>query len=1544
MFGGCKTDFTFHKDGDVLVVNKYRNLADCAYRETIRQGLITAAFDPTAETKSSPLLSSHLKTEQRFLKGVLQKAVSSENYLLRPFSNGDAGAKTTVRMELNLKDEKPTTSPAGPVTQPKSLIFDPPHPVVDSSVDAIVKALTAVKEQCPESAVKEHAATKFAELIKVLGVSNKNDILTVYNRVKSGAGFDKKSDKKILLDALFRTGSGEAAEVAVELIKSHEISGLEALAYYASLALVRHVHLPTVTSVTSLLDQESLPRIGYLGIGHVIGKYCDQHECHNVPEVKAALGKLLSKIDGANKFDTREKESVAIAALKGLGNARYHDKPSAEKIAKVATDKKVKNRVRVAAIEALPSTCSSTWQKPLLDVLGNREEDTEIRIKAYLALVRCASPQVAKGIKDVLDKETVNQVGSFITSHLRNLRASTDPSKQYARSHLAEIKPRIKFPEDFRKFSYNNELSYNIGALGLGSSIESNVIYSQKSFVPRSAHLNLTTEIFGHAFNVFELDGRVENLDRLIEHYFGPKGELRTRELEEFAKGGKHTLTTMYERIKKRFGESTRGRREVKQESLNKFAKKVKLDSGKVNDDDLDVDVSVKMFGVELAYLDYQGAGVGADPSHFIDTIFDVLDHGLKGAKHFDKNVESHVHFLDADLVYPTGLGVPLSLGVTGDSVVHLKATGNFDLPAMIKDPSSAAVKLALQPSAAISIVGTMVVEAFGSPSGLRVVSTLHTSTGSDVSVKMLDGKGIDVSFGIPKRKQEIVKVASEVFFVTPDSSSVSPKFTKGKEHKDCFDQFASLLGVTLCGHLTYPYENLESVHKKPVFPLSGPGIFAISLENNDVESYHFKLFHDSDAGGRSLEIVLETPNSKNDRRIAFKVAGNVDPNGFFKISLESPFKKILAEAKLNNNDKEKSLSIKALNDVDTYFIRVGIAVESGSKYKPILEYKVPEHIEKLASSKTGTKGHKKDGQLYKVKGDVDVVDFDSGKKYTFNNVVFTAGERSLASLDGFVAAKPDAVVVDGKIAHGDENIAVKMDAHKIDKKFNLDLAVVPSREPKFGFKLHWHYDRPAEHLDHQLVFTYGADLESKVNRLTITDKLSYKKSDQPVAGAAGSFTPAYLKHVTAMKCESKVTWPAEGLASKFEIELSPTNLCTEFDFEYGKFKAGSDLEIKVDKEHAQDAELKFKAHFLESKVVLALKRKRLGDHKSKLEASLELPGGGKYEGDAEVTYDVKKNDVNVQIDADLALNGKKVKMDYGVMANPHKTESHALVTLDSTKYIDFLMSIEYGAHPHGKLNLHFKKILMVGGQYNYQNGKGTANLNVDIPSLHRKIKGTGEITVEGKKHLANVELLFDAEKDPSKRLKISSDSDVTKESIDSKNIVEIGKYKTEVNVKGTLKNNGKSGYEADGSAEITLPNEHFVVFKAIHHLIRDGKKNRLNGDYQLSDSVTKGGQTAKLSYGTELGWVEGPDHEYIGKHSLMAQTYEGKNLKLDVSASHERVPNSDKRKSEFVVGLDGSCVPKRFVFALSGNYNAQDGDWKVKSTLGTDLGVKVRD
>lgn len=105
-----------------------------------------------------------------------------------------------------------------------------------------------------------------------------------------------------------------------------------------------------------------------------------------------------------------------LASLKGLKNAKHLNDDSANKVVQIAKDNKVSIRVRAAALETAKSdACRGKIQKGAGDILANREEDSELRIKAYLVLVECPNPKIATKLNELLESETVNQGSKFLS-------------------------------------------------------------------------------------------------------------------------------------------------------------------------------------------------------------------------------------------------------------------------------------------------------------------------------------------------------------------------------------------------------------------------------------------------------------------------------------------------------------------------------------------------------------------------------------------------------------------------------------------------------------------------------------------------------------------------------------------------------------------------------------------------------------------------------------------------------------------------------------------------------------------------------------------------------------------------------------------------------------------------------------------------------------------------------------------------------------------------------------------------------------------------
>lgn len=448
--------------------------------------------------------------------------------------------------------------------------------------------------------------------------------------------------------------------------------------------------------------------------------------------------------------------------LKGLRNSQNILNPALDRVIQ-CTNEKNSARVRVVALQAFTANpCNNKLQAAALSILKNRNEDSEVRIEAYLAAMECPSGALANEVQALLENEPIYQVGSYINTHLNSIRASTDPKRSATREHFRNIRMSKKFPVDPRRYSFNNEFSYAIDSMGLGSSYDTNVIYSQTSFLPRSARFNMTGELFGNAFNMLEVNGRQENLDNVIEHYFGPNGILRKMNKQQI-------FNAIAEGVK---GLSARQKRGVREDAIA-FDKNVKFNNDW--DRELDLDLSVKIFGSELFFLSL-GQNLPSTPKELLEFFMQQFENGLDSAKKFNFVFENHALFLDAEVMYPTALGLPLKLTSTGSGVMKLETDGEIDIRQMINDPKNAQFRFKFAPSASIYVAGLMSFDAYAVTTGLQVSGTFFTATGLDTKFELQNGKGVKFYVQPTRKNQNLVDMKHEISTVTQENGKETIK------------------------------------------------------------------------------------------------------------------------------------------------------------------------------------------------------------------------------------------------------------------------------------------------------------------------------------------------------------------------------------------------------------------------------------------------------------------------------------------------------------------------------------------------------------------------------------------------------------------------------------------------------------------------------------------------------------------------------------------------------------------------------------------------
>lgn len=235
-----------------------------------------------------------------------------------------------------------------------------------------------------------------------------------------------------------------------------------------------------------------------------------------------------------------------------------------------------------------------------------------------------------------------------------------------------------KWKTDVRKFSRNFEFSQFSNKYRVGGTAESNLIFSERSYLPRSAMLNLTFSLFGENVNLFEVGGRMEGFENTLENMFGPEGYFREDTFHNF-------LKTLSSRNKRDTDDSRLGN------IIQDFGKRVKTNEPRGN-------IYMRFFGKDIRYTSFSGI-----PSSLINIFQNPMN--LFGLSFEDRNIdyEKSTMFLDGSIILPTVAGLPLNLTAKGTSSLQLKSTTKLSFRDFLLN-GKASAEAEIYPSATLKV------------------------------------------------------------------------------------------------------------------------------------------------------------------------------------------------------------------------------------------------------------------------------------------------------------------------------------------------------------------------------------------------------------------------------------------------------------------------------------------------------------------------------------------------------------------------------------------------------------------------------------------------------------------------------------------------------------------------------------------------------------------------------------------------------------------------------------------------------------------------
>lgn len=155
----------------------------------------------------------------------------------------------------------------------------------------------------------------------------------------------------------------------------------------------------------------------FLGISSLVNSYCKYHpSCNEQVVVNDILEKITAPLGSDCHLEDPSAVNIRLMVLrlKAIGNAGVL--PVAEQVGRTPIvirclqDKNNPINVRLGALDSLRRLpCQLNDREDVLQQFSDVHENTEIRIKAFLALMRCVNRNTMELIKSMLTTEPVNQ-------------------------------------------------------------------------------------------------------------------------------------------------------------------------------------------------------------------------------------------------------------------------------------------------------------------------------------------------------------------------------------------------------------------------------------------------------------------------------------------------------------------------------------------------------------------------------------------------------------------------------------------------------------------------------------------------------------------------------------------------------------------------------------------------------------------------------------------------------------------------------------------------------------------------------------------------------------------------------------------------------------------------------------------------------------------------------------------------------------------------------------------------------------------------------
>ena len=500
-------------------------------------------------------------------------------------------------------------------------------------------------------------------------------------------------------------------------------------------------------------------------------------------------------------------------------------------------------------------------------------------------------------------------VRGFILSHLLNIQKTNTPHKENLRRLLTNVVLPIDFEVDMRKYSRSFDFSYFSPSLGLGSEIESNLIYAPGSFIPRSLGVNITAALEQVSMKVAEFGFRFEGLDPILARLFGPAGYFQTTNYIKI-------FNDFFKLLQRSENENKGGRRQtlsadnsILSNILNEiYHKKILNIKG---------DLAIRFMGQNVffssTWVDLSNVSLSEIKTKMYAFIISLVQIsktlGIDSARMLRP---------DVDYSFPTIQGTPLKL------ITHMTVVAGLEAQTHL-DELSVGSGLKVIPSLSVEAGCFIGYDAHIAKTGLKMNAAVSSNDGVTVTINSRRGKELQLHLDLPPRM--VLFNGQAVTFLMknkrgqPDTKIFPPSMHDNRIHsKSCVTSLESVFGLRLCYDVDVP-----DVFNNNALPLGAIAFARVSLNRTEssMKGYLINASLDNHIDRKTLTMFCKTYGSNTTKMFNIQTSVLNDPtNNTFTVTFNTSRSNSRAVMLISNWENKKSVDLFGITRYDHIFLQ----------------------------------------------------------------------------------------------------------------------------------------------------------------------------------------------------------------------------------------------------------------------------------------------------------------------------------------------------------------------------------------------------------------------------------------------------------------------------------------------------------------------------------------------------------------------------------------------------------------------------------------------